>query len=76
MKTLEGHTDWVRDMVLLSDGRICSVSTDGSAKIWNIESGACELTVQVCRGLCKVIQLHDGRLVVSNYNNVLYIIGG
>jgi hypothetical protein len=50
---------------ILLDGRICSVSGDGSLKIWNLEVGVCELSIDARSDLFKVIQLHDGRLVVS-----------
>ena len=75
-QTLEGHTSIVRDMILLLDRRICSISWDGSLRFWDLETRACELTVQVCTyGLIKVIQLQDGRLVISNQSRVVYIIG-
>jgi WD40 repeat protein len=75
-RTLEGHTDYIKNMILLSDGRICSVSYDGSFKILNLETGVCDLTVQICNSaLYKVVQLHDGRLVVCNDKNKAYIIG-
>jgi WD40 repeat protein len=61
--------------ILLLDGRMCSVSDDGSVKIWDIETGVCDLTVQVCNSLLyRVIQLQDGRLVVSEVNDEVYII--
>jgi WD40 repeat protein len=65
----------VRDMILLLDGRICSVSEDGSIKVWNVETGVCDLTIDVGNKLSKVIQLHDGRLVVSDDRRSLYMIG-
>ena len=74
-RTLEGHTDRVKSMVLLFDGRICSVSDDDSAKIWSRETGECHLTVEVGSTLIDVIQLHDGRLLVRNYVNEVYIVG-
>jgi WD40 repeat protein len=73
--TSKGHTDCVIDMALLFDGRMCSVSDDGSAKIWNIETGVCDIVFHVCIYLCDVVQLHDGRLVVTDINRNVYIIG-
>jgi WD40 repeat protein len=74
-RSLEEHTSYVRDMVLLLDGRLCSVSGDGIVKIWNIDTGVCDLTVRVGASLCKVVQLHDGRLVVSSSDSFAFIIG-
>ena len=74
--TLEGHTGWVNDMVLLLDGTLCSVSRDGGVKIWNVEAAVIDAAVKVNNGgVDKVIKLHDGRLVVSDYNDRVYIIG-
>jgi WD40 repeat protein len=75
-RTLKGHTNTVTDMVLLLDGRICSVSYDGSAKIWNMDTGVCDLTVKVSARLHKIVQLHDGRLVLASDVSLAYIIGG
>jgi WD40 repeat protein len=78
-RTIKGHEDNVTDMVLLFDGRICSVSSDGSVKIWITETGVCDLVVQACYHLSEVtvIQLGDGRLVISDDSNSrdVYIIG-
>jgi hypothetical protein len=42
-----GPQDRVKDMILLFDGRLCSVHNNGNLNIWNIERGACELRVTV-----------------------------
>jgi hypothetical protein len=64
-------------MVLLLDGRLCSVSYDGSVKIWNMDTGVCDFTTHVINTyLCEVVQLHDGRLVVSTYYCEIYLVGG
>ena len=68
--------DRVYSLVVLSDGRICSVSDQGGLRIWNVESGVCEFETQICTdSLEKVIQLQDGRLVVSTLNRDVYIVG-
>jgi WD40 repeat protein len=74
-RTLEEHDKSLNDMVLLFDGRLCSASCDGSMKIWTIEAGVCDLTVHTRFYLSKVIQLNDGRLVVSCACSLVCIIG-
>jgi WD40 repeat protein len=72
-ETFQGHDIW--DMVLLFDGRLCSVSKDGSLAIWNIETGVCDVNIQVnSKGLFKALQLHDGRILVSDNEIEFYII--
>ncbi|KAG2034644.1 WD40-repeat-containing domain protein [Suillus americanus] len=40
-QTMRGHTDWVNGAVLLPDGgRIITGSSDGSLRLWDIQSGA------------------------------------
>jgi WD40 repeat protein len=67
------------DMILLQDGRLFTLIHDGSAKIWNNDTGTCELSIKVSDDkyskLSKVIQLHDGRIVVSECNRLVYIMG-
>jgi WD domain, G-beta repeat len=75
-KSLEGHTSGVTDIVLLADGRLCSVSFNGDVKIWSIETGVCDLTVHIGTELWQGIQLHDGRILITNTDSSVFIIGG
>jgi WD40 repeat protein len=44
---LQGHTDWVESVTFGKDGKnIVSGSWDGTAKIWNIETGECLKTLR------------------------------
>jgi WD40 repeat protein len=75
-RTLVGHQMCVNHIVLLLDGRVCSASDDGALKIWNTDTGVCDLSSHVCDdGLYRVLQLHDGRLLSSDYNEEVFIIG-
>ena len=41
MRTLTGHSDWVRPVAFSRDGtRVVSGSRDNLVKIWNVETGA------------------------------------
>jgi WD40 repeat protein len=75
-KTSKAHTNMVRDMILLLDGRLCSVSEDGTLKICNMETGVFDLDLHVSgNSLYKVIQSNDGRLVVCDIDNEVFVIG-
>jgi WD40 repeat protein len=70
-RTLEGHMDIVMDMALL---------LDGSAKIWNVETGVCDLSINTVGSsytsiLRVILQLYDGRLLVSSYAYQVYHLG-
>ena len=45
IKILSDHEDAVRDIFLLSDGRLASSSLDKTIKIWNIANSNCEQTL-------------------------------
>lgn len=42
----ERHKSWVTSLVVLPDGRLASSSTDQTIKIWNIETGELQITLQ------------------------------
>lgn len=44
---LEGHASAVRSLTLLENGKLASGSDDGTVKLWNAESGACEETLRL-----------------------------
>jgi BTB/POZ domain/WD domain, G-beta repeat len=68
--------DAVTDMILLLDGRMFSVSGNGHTKIWSTDTEVCDLTIQVCdMFLLRVFQLQDGRIIVSDFENQVYILG-
>ena len=45
IRTLTDHKEAVRDILLLSDGRLASSSQDNTVKIWNLTDGNCEQTL-------------------------------
>ena len=45
IRTLNDHKAPVRDIILLSDGRLASTSEDNTIKIWNLLNGDCEQTL-------------------------------
>ena len=48
VKTLQGHTDWVRDVCPSSDGRfLFSTGNDGTARLWNISGPTPEIKLTV-----------------------------
>jgi len=46
IKSLEGHSDWVRNILLFRPGIICSVSYDSLIKFWDFKAGRCIHTLQ------------------------------
>ncbi len=39
LRTLEGHTDWVRAVAFIDNDRLVSCADDGTARIWSARSG-------------------------------------
>ena len=44
-KVLQGHTNWITDMIFLNDKRLASSSLDSTIKIWNLQNGICVQTL-------------------------------
>lgn len=42
---LSGHADWVTEMVWLGRGRLASLSSDGTARIWSLKTMSCEVVL-------------------------------
>lgn len=60
---LRGHDDWVRSVIELRDGSLCSGSADNSIKIWDRASGRCMSSLQGhISDVWSVIELQDGFL--------------
>lgn len=65
--TLEGHRDYIEDMVISQDGRfLASGSVDGTVRIWRLPDGALLNTVGVrISGKCSLEFSPDGCLLLS-----------
>ena len=50
IKTLEGHSKWVSNILLFRPSILCSVSGDSLIKFWAIESGKCIHTLHGHKG--------------------------
>jgi len=46
-KVLYGHTDAVTSMIKLQNGKLCSISEDGTLKLWDIEKSTCEKSISI-----------------------------
>ena len=69
--TLEGHTNDVNSASFSPDGsKIVTASGDGTAKIWNVQTGVCEHTYEHMRGghrrwIDSALFSPDGRKIVT-----------
>ncbi len=75
LRSLEGHTDWVRAVALSPDGRfIVSGSLDGTMKVWEAASGRLRRSLEGhTDGVCAVALSLDGRFVVSAGNKTVKV---
>jgi hypothetical protein len=67
LRSLEGHTDWVRAVAVSPDGRfIVSGSDDRTVKVWELESGRLLRSLEGhTDGVRAVAVSPDGRFIVS-----------
>ncbi|MBA3237178.1 MAG: NACHT domain-containing protein [Parachlamydiaceae bacterium] len=64
VRTLKGHRKSVRELVLLADGTLTSISNDKSIKLWDLTTGTCKQILQEHSTLA-MVQLFDGTLAIS-----------
>jgi WD40 repeat protein len=67
LRSLEGHTDWVRAVAVSPDGRfIVSGSDDRTVKVWELESGRLLRSLEGHTGRVRAVAVSpDGRFIVS-----------
>jgi serine/threonine protein kinase len=67
LRTLTGHTDWVKAVALTGDGRrALSGSTDKTLKLWDLETGQCLRTLTGHKAGVNAVALSgDGRRALS-----------
>jgi WD40 repeat protein len=64
--TLEGHTDFVWSLALLSNDRLASSSKDKTIKIWNTQNGLCLHTLTGHSGSVRGIAALDNDILASS----------
>ena len=70
-RTLLGHSASVNSILQLTNGKIASVSGDGSIKIWNVENKLCEQTLSEHENMARDIIQVDDWIVSSNEDNTI-----
>lgn len=76
-KTLTGHTDSVKALVINHRNELVSGSCDGTIKIWNLETGECVETLcekeddSIITSVCMITK--DNRLCSAHNNNLIKI---
>ena len=72
--TLTGHSNWVRQVMFLPDGRLVSCSSDGTIKIWNAENGKelCQLNGHH-QAVLSIALLPNGCLVSGSIDKTIKI---
>jgi len=72
IKTLEGHSRYVRNILLFRPGILCSVSDDSLIKFWDIESGKCIHTLHEHKDYTyQAVISNNGELVSVGYDNIV-----
>ncbi|MCQ2818040.1 MAG: hypothetical protein MJ252_12310, partial [archaeon] len=82
IQTIKAHDDWIRNLILLKDGRLASCSDDKTIKIFNLINYKCDLTISVHSAAVYFIsQLDNGKLIscsgdktikIGNISNNIY----
>ena len=73
VRTLEGHSGGVLSLSVAPDGSLVSGSWDGSAKVWNVDSGACTATLGGMENAITVLCLPNGDVVAGETMTRLHV---
>ena len=46
IKTIDAHSEYIREIKLLNDNQVASCSYDKTTKIWDLTTGSCIKTLQ------------------------------
>ncbi|UBF24245.1 WD40 repeat domain-containing protein [Kovacikia minuta CCNUW1] len=67
LRTLEGHTSWIRCIAFRPDGQtLASASSDGAVKLWQVTTGECLHTFQAHSSLVLAITFSpDGQTIAT-----------
>lgn len=71
--TLEGHTDYVRELQVLPTGELASASEDSTIKIWNLQTGSCIKTLQVHTHVFSLQVLPTGDVACGFFDGTIKI---
>jgi hypothetical protein len=66
---LLGHTESVRFVLQLSDGRLCSAAGDYAIKLWNLSAGQCVMTLEGTSCITALVQFSATRVLCASWDN-------
>jgi len=70
IKVFQGHSTWVSDLTFGPGGLLASISYNGNARLWNVESGKCLSTFQGYSSVISALAFSpDGSMLVHGDNN-------
>jgi geranylgeranyl transferase type-2 subunit beta len=66
-RILAGHKSWINSLAFSADGeRVVTGSSDGTVKIWNVESGECEKTLDASKAEVRSVAVSpDGKWIAA-----------
>jgi WD40 repeat protein len=73
-KTLTGHIDAVKSLMMLKDGNIASGSSDRTVKIWNVKEGSVNRTLTGHIGaVSSLVLLRNGNIASASHDKTVKI---
>ena len=70
VRTLKGHSEWVRNLIVTQDGKVLiSASDDGTVKMWDVETGRQFRTLRSHKGPVRGIALSADQRYLATAGN-------
>jgi WD40 repeat protein len=74
LRTLEGHTNWVSDVIFAPGDKLISASQDNTIKIWEQQTGKCLMSIDAhAKGVCSIGLLSGDRLVSAGWDGYIKV---
>ena len=71
---LVGHTDGVRGVCALPDGRVVSASSDSTLRVWDVATGVCERVLTGhTQSVADVCVIADGRVASASADKTVRV---
>ena len=73
-RTLKGHTDYVRSVVVLPTGELASGSRDTTIRVWDTDTGECKQVLKGhTRAVWSLVVLPTGELASGSWDTTIRV---
>jgi WD40 repeat protein len=72
-KVLEGHIGWVCKVIELTDGQLASCSQDKTIRLWNMNTGECQVLTGHTDEVRSLVQISSNTMISGSLDNTIRV---